>query len=288
MSQPASPDSDGLLENIADAMEGLNQLEAGLAKLQPTLTKLGITTKFNLAIDAIREKMQKVQRTSKDTASRLEQLQNLVRTSVLITSTLELDRVLEQVMDTVIDLTGAERAYLMLRDTKTGELTPRTARNWDRESIAEGDVMISKSVINMAIEKQEPVISTNAQLDNRFGSAESVLSYALRSVLCIPLIMRGTTVGVLYADNRMARNIFIESRIPLLAAFGTQAAVAIENARLFERAKADLEKARQEIHELRIQIDTSRVQQQVAEITNSDFFMQLEAIAEEARKKFRK
>src|SRR5258707_391829 len=76
-----------------------------------------------------------------------DQLQELAHTSALLTSSLELDAVLEDVMDTVIRLTGAERIYLMLRDTnKAGDapegdgLTVRAARSWDHSNIQSAEV----------------------------------------------------------------------------------------------------------------------------------------------------
>src|SRR5205807_9028516 len=135
----------------------------------------------------IRQGLDKIRIQSKKTSASVEQLQNIVRTSALLTSSLELDKVLQQIIDNVVDLTGAERVYLMVRDPQTDELTPRTARNWDRETIREDDMMISRKVINLAVTQKQPILTTNAQQDTRFGDSESVIRYALRSILCVPL-----------------------------------------------------------------------------------------------------
>jgi GAF domain-containing protein len=213
----------------------------------------------------------------------MDQQRELVRTTALITSSLELDQVLDEVMDTVIHLTGAERAYLMLRDRKTDELQIRSARNWDRESLSESDTVFSSSIVNAAIEQREPIVATNAADDTRFQAMKSVVQHGLRSVLCIPLSLREEIVGVLYADNRIEQGIFSNENIPLLTAFGTQAAIAIENARQFGRVKNDLKKVQSELQELKIQIDKHKVQQQVNEITDSDYFEKLTEAAREIR-----
>src|SRR5579871_5526453 len=97
---------------------------------------------------------------AKGTQQQLEQLQSLIHQSALITSSLELDRVLEGVIETVVALTGAERAYLLLRDKDSSELTIRAARNPSPDKNN-----YSNSVVQSALEKKEVVITTNAMND---------------------------------------------------------------------------------------------------------------------------
>jgi adenylate cyclase len=80
----------------------------------------------------------------------------------------------------------------------------------------------------------EPILTTNAQADPRFSAQASVVSYSLRSILCVPLKVKDKVTGVIYADNRIKAGLFTERDRDLLAAFADQAAMAIENARLFE------------------------------------------------------
>jgi adenylate cyclase len=151
-----------------------------------------------------------------------------------IGSSLDLLEVLNQVMDQIIRLTGAERSFLMLVDPDTGELEFRAARNMDRETIASSSFEISRSIVNHVATSGQPVVTTNAQMDPRFKAQESVIGYNLRSILCVPLRVRGRVTGVIYADNRILTGLFSDRDRDLLAAFAGQAAVAIENARLFQ------------------------------------------------------
>jgi GAF domain-containing protein len=224
-----------------------------------------------------------VQKRSRRVIEQLEQQKELVRTVALITSSLELDQVLAEVMDTIIHLTGAERAYLMLRERNSDELTIRAARNWDRETISDDEAGFSRSIVNNVLDQMQPIVATNAQGDARFQQMKSVVQHGLRSILCIPLSMRGEVVGVLYADNRIEQGIFSADNIPLLTAFGAQAAIAIENARLFERVKDDLREARRELQHLKIQIDQQKVSEQVSEITESEYFERLSEAARAIR-----
>jgi PAS domain S-box-containing protein len=84
------------------------------------------------------------------------------------------------------------------------------------------------------------VLTTNALDDPRFGNQESIIVYNLRSILCVPLKVKGEITGVIYADNRIRVGLFTDNERDLLVAFSHQAAEAIENARLFESIKHTL------------------------------------------------
>jgi adenylate cyclase len=159
----------------------------------------------------------------------------------VVNSSLELDEVLKIVMDTIIQLTGAERGFLMLReDGVEGKLVIHIARNWEKAALDSSEHAISQTVINRVVTDGQPVITTNAQEDDRFGKQESIIAYNLRSILCVPLKVRGTITGVIYADNRIKSGIFNDAKRNLLTAFANQAAVAIENARLFKSVRQTL------------------------------------------------
>jgi len=158
----------------------------------------------------------------------------------VVNSTLEIDEVLQTVMDTIVRLTGAERGFLMLRDER-GEMAIRIARNWEQESINKNEFAISRTVVERVIDGGEAILTTNARADPRFGEQESIIAFNLRSILCVPLTVKSELIGVIYADNRIRSGIFSESDRDLLLGFANQAAVAIENARLFSTLKRTLE-----------------------------------------------
>jgi PAS domain S-box-containing protein len=159
--------------------------------------------------------------------------------SQVVNSSLQLDDVLRIVMDTIIRLTGAERGFLMLNDS-SGELSIHIARNWEQESIDPSDSALSRTVVNQVLSEGRPILTTNALQDPRFDAQESVISLSLRSILCVPLILKESIIGVIYADNRLREGLFTETQKNLLATFANQAAVAIENARLFESVRQTL------------------------------------------------
>jgi adenylate cyclase len=171
---------------------------------------------------------------------RYSHLQALAGIGQVVNSTLEVDEVLQVVMDTIIRLMGAERGFLMLRDER-GEMTTRIARNWEQESVNQSEFAISRTVIQRVIDEGEAVLTTNAREDPRFGGQESIIAFNLRSILCVPLKVKSELIGVIYADNRIRTGIFSEADRDLLLSFADQAAVAIENARLFSSLKRTLE-----------------------------------------------
>ncbi len=171
-------------------------------------------------------------------------LRSLADVAKVVNSSLDLPTVLNEVIDTVIRLTGAERAFLMLQ-TEVGGLETVVARNWERASLGEAEIEISRTVIDRALHEGQAVLTTNAQNDPRFDAQTSIVAYNLRSILCVPLQARGETVGVIYADNRVREGLFTERDRLLVNSLADQAAVALENARLFDSVRNSLDDATQ-------------------------------------------
>ena len=188
----------------------------------------------------VRERLQTVSTRLQQDTRELTQLHALAQTTALITSTLDLGTVLNEVMDTVIALTGAERGYIVLRDEHTGEMQFRIARNMSRQTLEESDFIVSRTIVNKVAESGEPILTTNAQADPNFSGSKSVVLHALRSILCVPLVVHGQVTGVVYVDNRIKNALFNQEHLELLMHFANQAAIAIQNARLFEEVQTAL------------------------------------------------
>jgi GAF domain-containing protein len=273
--------------NLADEIHAFQENIGRFEEVLRTLLEAtGIQPTYHLkqALENIREGAERCQVSGKLTTQQVGQLQELVRISALITSSLELEQVLEEVMDTVIQLTGAQRGYLMLYDEKS-KLQVKAARNWERQTLSEDEIGFSQSIIDAAVRDGLPIITTNAQSDERFQSRASIVVQQLRSIFCVPLAMRGKTVGVLYMDNRFQMALFEQDMVPLLTAFGTQAAIAITNARTFGEVRSNLAQAQAEINRLRIEIDHKRLETQVGEITSTDYFQKISEAAKSMRQR---
>ena len=171
----------------------------------------------------------------------------LYEVSSQLGKTLDLGEVLNQVMDSIIQLTGAERGFLMMYNAENGTLQTRAARNFDQETIESDAINISHTVIERAINIGEGILSSNAQEDKRFSGRESVVGYQLRSIMCAPLRVRGQTLGAVYVDNRLFSGVFDKDDLGLLVTFANQAAIAIENARLFTQTDQALARRVEEL-----------------------------------------
>jgi transcriptional regulator with GAF, ATPase, and Fis domain len=287
MSDSPEKRADALKDSLNDLQTSWNQAEGLLTQIARANPRLA--PDINRVVSAFRRSAQKAQDSVQKSVTELALLKDLIGQSARLTSSLQLDDVLEAVMDTIVELTGAERGYLMLAEGgDRTKMEVRTARNWNRESIKQEDVMVSQSVITMALNNGQPVITDNAQFDERFQGAHSIIAGSFVSILCLPLMLKGETVGVLYADSRFDKGIFDTTMIPLLSVFATQAAIAITNASSFERVKENLEQAKREVQELRIQVDEKKVTRQLKEITESEYFQMLAAMKDEIRNRHEK
>jgi adenylate cyclase len=180
-----------------------------------------------------------LQESAEDVEEERRNSQALAGIGQVVNSSLDLDTVLQEVMDTLIRLTGAERAFLMQRG-KDGEMAIEVARNWDRTTMEPEEYAISSTIVDRVLEGGEAIVTTNAQIDPRFSDRDSVIAHHLRSILCVPLKVKGTLTGVIYADNRIREGLFTEKHRALVLAFANQAAVALENARLFASVRRTL------------------------------------------------
>jgi len=225
-------------KTISPGQARISALREGLTNLTRTIARHrgadALLADLSQHLVALQDLLARLEQDLTTQASEQDELDALYDICQAIGSSLDLTEVLNEVMDQIIRLTGAERSFLMLIDPATGELEFRAARNMDRETIASSSFEISRSIVKQVATSGQPVLTTNAQMDPRFKAQESVIGYNLRSILCVPLRVRGRITGVIYADNRILTGLFSDRDRDLLTVLAGQAAVAIENALLFQ------------------------------------------------------
>jgi serine phosphatase RsbU (regulator of sigma subunit) len=172
----------------------------------------------------------------------IDRLALLCRLSQTFNSSLNLDEVLNRVMDEVIAAVRAERGFVMLREDG-GDLEFRVARGMDRQVIEQPEFQVSLTVVERVAHEGKPILTSDAQSDDRFSMRASVMILGLRSILCVPLALKERSLGVIYVDNRLQSGLFLEQDLELLTAIASSAAIAVENARLYQVA---VEKGRME------------------------------------------
>jgi signal transduction histidine kinase len=148
-----------------------------------------------------------------------------------------LDPLLDYAMNAALELFNAERGYLILAN-ENGLLDFRVRRGRDGRPIDQPEREISQTILQQVIQSQEALVVASALDDSDFQQARSVLSLQIRSVLCVPMITRGRTVGALYLENRAGNNVFTKANLPQVKLFASQAAIAIENAQLNDELEA--------------------------------------------------
>jgi adenylate cyclase len=153
-----------------------------------------------------------------------------------LSSSLELDIVLSKVMDRVITLMKAARGFIVLVDPETNVLSVQmSAGEADEEKARQ--FLGSKTVIERVVRSGEAVVSTDASLDDRFKGQQSVIMQNLRSIIAVPLVTKSKVIGAVYVDNPFRAAIFEESDKEFLQAIADLAAIAIDNARQYERSE---------------------------------------------------
>ena len=164
-----------------------------------------------------------------------ERLELLYRISQTINSSLDLNTVLDVLIDESIQATHAERGFLMLYDTDK-QLVFKTARGMDARTMETSELKVSRGIVERVAESGQPLLTSNAQLDERLDMRASVKLYGLRSVLCVPILLHEQVLGVVYVDNRLQNGIFSQEDLELLQSLASSAGIAIENARLYQVA----------------------------------------------------
>jgi putative nucleotidyltransferase with HDIG domain len=173
-----------------------------------------------------------------------DRLSLLLHLSQTFNSSLDLDEVLNRVTDEVIAAVRAERGFVMLYDPE-GHLVFRVARGIDQKTIEDPLFQVSRGVLERVEREGLPVLTVNAQEDERFGSRESIVSLKVRSILCVPLKNKERKLGLIYVDNRIRSGIFTQTDLDLFGAIASTAAIAIDNASLFK----DLQQSKQALED---------------------------------------
>jgi len=168
----------------------------------------------------------------------------LLGTIARVSSSRDLEALLVDIVDRSVELTGAERGFLILLEA--GEPTVRVARSREAETIQE-NVRFSTSIVRRVLEQGEPMLATVQSDSDALELGRSVFDLKLRAVMSVPLTTPssadGAQRGVLYVDSRAATREFSHRDLGLFAALSQHISIALENARLHLHS---LEKARLE------------------------------------------
>jgi Nif-specific regulatory protein len=186
----------------------------------------------------------------KRTEHRLNKLEMLVEITKALNSTLNLNEVLEKIIDSVIYLADTDRGFLMLAN-RNGDMEFRIARDRKEQPLGKDDFTVSYSIIDDVVEKGEPLFISDILEHDRFRDQKSIIDLDLRTAVCLPLTLESRVIGVIYTDSNRIVEELTEDDMSIISAFASQAAIAIENARLHGELILSRENLAQENLELK-------------------------------------
>ena len=157
---------------------------------------------------------------------------------------------LEHVLEVATGTLNADRGFVLLSSESAREgFEVKCSQNFSTEQL--GDVVqISTSVVHRVLQNGNPVLLHEALEDEYFGKAESIILQKIRSIACVPLRIKEQQIGAIYMDCLTDRSRFKQDNLPFLEAFSNLAAVAIQNAKLYETLRDENRQLRKEIQSL--------------------------------------
>lgn len=206
--------------------------------------ELLINDKGKFSTSALKIKQKDLQQRTKD------KLQILLEVSEMLSSPDEIDALLQKIVDFLFVIMDVDRAAILMVNEENGLLESRIQRS--AVEVREGETIYSRSIVTYVLQKSVSVISSDTREDPRFVTTGSILRQSIRSSICVPLKTRDKVIGVLYVDNVTVPMRFVGEDLEFLSVFGNQAAVAIENSKLYKKIEED---ARDREAELRRLVD---------------------------------
>jgi len=143
------------------------------------------------------------------------------------------ERILPLILDAAVELTEAERGFLVVVEPGAGAEGMRVAeaRGFDQAALRGPDVKVSRTVVRRVLERGRGLVTTSEE-DSDVMDVSSIREAQVRSIISVPLRLRGEVLGALYLDHRQVAAAFGEADVPLLEIFAGQAALALDWARL--------------------------------------------------------
>ena len=162
----------------------------------------------------------------------------VVKASQAVSGEIVLDLLIEALMTIALEHAGAQRGLLVLMQGDTTHI--KSSATTDQKSVrvtvrqeAVTPAAIPKSLLNTVIRMRQSVILDDASAQNPFSADPYILEKRARSTLCLPLLKQTQLIGVLYLKNNLVSHVFTPVRISLLELLVSQAAISLENARLY-------------------------------------------------------
>jgi diguanylate cyclase (GGDEF)-like protein len=196
-------------------------------------------------------------------------LSTIMKSAQALSGEIVLDKLLKSIMTISLESAGAQRGFLVL--IRDGHLMIQVEGSVEKSDITtlrsepvEKTALLSPSVVNYAARTKTPVVLGNACMEGEYVSDPYISGNKIKSLLAAPMVSSGKLKGIIYLENNLAPSVFSPERIKVLELLASQAAISLENARLFDDVKAAESKLRHFNQELE-----KRVIERTAELTSA-------------------
>ncbi|HEY9853903.1 MAG TPA: AAA family ATPase [Leptolyngbyaceae cyanobacterium] len=175
-------------------------------------------------------------------SSAMLDLMTVVKASQAISSELVLDRLLEKLMQILIENAGAQKGILLLN--KEGKLSIAAESYTDSKQVllpslpVENSQNLPKLLINYVERTKKNVVLNDAAREGMFATDEYIADRQIKSILCMPIVHQGKLIGILYLENNLTKSAFTPDRLEILKILSSQAAISLELAQAVNEVQA--------------------------------------------------
>lgn len=172
---------------------------------------------------------------------RLREVEMLQQASASVVSTLDLNEALQRIIDAAVQaIPAAQKGSLHLLDEQRDALVMKTGHGFSREVMEAATFQVGEGYTGWAFAHRQPIIIDNVKTDPRTKPIDLPEVQEEKSAICVPLLVKDKAIGTITLDSTLSYGAFHEGDLRSLEAFAAQAAIAIENARLYEAAQQEL------------------------------------------------
>ena len=196
------------------------------------LLHVDVFADLEATLDEVAEANPRIENLSKEANKHAQDLKAILEASLAINSSLVLEDILHIVMSKAIELMQAERGLVMLLD-ETGQLQIKAAYNLDKEKMTPEELKISSSIARQVVTTGKAVYTSDALSDERYANKQSVVELHLKSIMCVPLKVKDSLVGVIYLDNSNQSTMFLKSDLYLFELYAQMVSNALDNAKIY-------------------------------------------------------
>lgn len=167
-------------------------------------------------------------------------LATVLKVSQAVSSDLVLEKLIDMVMNTAIEQAGAQRGLLILEEAGAHRIVAQVSTDDNETLVRDISVtaaLLPESVLNHVLRSREIVVLDGVSTESPFAGDPFIHQHRVRSLLCMPLMNRTRVTGALYLENNLTAGVFSPARIAVLKLVTSQAAISLENARLYREVE---------------------------------------------------